>query len=760
MEIKYYVENPELIINSEHLELNKLNDFDFNVIKNLSNVKAKRGEKKHGKVYVDAIGAHDLESTRLKGEKLNSPYIFQTTIYAGDICYFIGIRKDWTLQKFFDKIADALGHQDGVPRTLVIFDFNWHYEYMFEHSIFKYFDIFFKDIEHPLYGYSHGGHIEWRDAQALFGPGGLAGATKGVEHEKLDGDLDYSKKLFYWSKIDAKPEYDDDGRRHSEFDYMVNDTVGMVEAVEREMKVNNCSLYGLKHTFTGWCRKDISRILYPMRQYHAPITDHDTFHVYQGLMSAKRGGNTHANKEYVGDIYDFTCFDISSSYPAIMQFSKFPIAPFRKINWPDKATVEGELERGENAMLIKIKCYNLELKDEFEPVPYVSKDKCEKIVGLGQLNKWTRKGSVVYKQAQVVGEEDNGRISYCCYYEAWITDVDLRIMKDMYNFDYDVDELYVSKYEYLPDDIREYIKELYILKTAYKDRGPEFENEYRKCKVRINAIFGLFLTSLLRDTVEYDENSKDYKTTIFTDKPSYMQELDYADACKRTMLVPRIGVWVCAHAREKLQKFINIVGIDFLYCDTDSVFYLHHNKYKEAIEKLNEEWKQQAIDFGSYADDVNGVTHYCGTFELDKEGKFVSMGCKKYAYEKNGKIILTVAGVPKSEGSKELAKAGGLKAFKPGLVFHAGKLRPIYNNEKSYGTHHVVDEYGVEGDVEVKSNVCLVDVNYELGYGKTYGNLVDAVKRGDMSILHEMLDNTDRDALTAEVLRRRYHLEN
>lgn len=755
MKINYYVEHPELIINAEHLELHDIEEFPFDVIKNLPDAKAKRGDKKRDKHYVQCYSSADSETTKIPNEELSVMWMFQFGFLIEDEIYFIGCRNVAMVKQFLEKVAAELGYSGkGHPRCMIVFSFNWNYEFGYMRSWFPIYDIFFKDIEHPLYGTSHGGHFEWRDAQALFGPGGLAAATKGVEYAKLSGDLDYSKKRFSWTKVDASPA------GHSDFDYCVYDVAGLCQAVKREVERNEVSLYGLKRTFTGWVRKDLNKILYPMRIYKDSITEHDNYETFKALEEAKRGGNTHANKEYVADPYNFNCKDVSSMYPDSMIHDKFPYGPFYPIRMPDKPTFEGYIERGEYAVLARLQVYNLELKDEFEPVPYISKDKCRAIVGLGQLNKFTRNGTTVYKQSTVTGEEDNGRISYCCFCEMTVTDEDFRVMRDMYNFDYDVVNMWVSKYEYLPKEIRDYLINLYKVKTEYKDRGPEFESDYAKAKVRLNSAYGLFCANLLTDSVVYDNDLDDYVTEIEWKKPDFNIEQDYYERIKKVLLVPRIGIWVCAHCRRKLQRLINTVGVDFLYCDTDSVFYTNPEKHEDAINALNEEYKARAVESGCYATDVKGNVHYCGFFEDDKDGTIVTLGSKKYAYEKNGKIKLTVAGVPKKEGSKELEEAGGLEAFKPGMVFHAGKLRPIYNHENSYGTRHVYDCDGVEGDVEVTSNVCLVDVDYKLGYGETYGNLIDAVKRGDFSLLHEMLENTEKDALVAEVLKRRYHLEN
>lgn len=770
----YYVENPELIINAEHLDIKDIGDFPYDIIKNLPDEKAKRGEKKHDMHYVHCFTGVDLECTKIPEELLSVMFMFQIGFKIGDNFYFVGLRNVETVKQFLENIANVLGYTGKAkPRTMILFDFNWNFEYGFTRSWFKMYDMFFKDPHHPLYGYSHGNHFEWRDAQALFGPGGLAGATKGLKYEKLSGDLDYSKKRFAWTKIDGhapiymgKDEKGKDVWKHSEFDYCVYDVWGLASAVEREMAVNGngCSLFGLKRTFTGWTRKDISKILYPLRIQRHPITQHDSFSAFMALEEAKRGGNTHCNKEYAGHILSFACKDVSSMYPDAMIHEKFGIEPFTPIYHPDKATLEGELERDENQLLMRLKIYNLELKDEYEPVPYVSKSKCRHIVGLGQLHKFTRKGTTEYKQDLITGEEDNGRISYCCYMEVtWLSE-DFKVAREMYNFDYDVIDLWKSRKDYLPEEIREYLIELYQNKTNYSGK-PEFANERARAKVRLNSVYGLFCANILTDTVYYNNDTQKANLEIITDMPRYRMEEEYEDRIKKLLIVPRIGVQVCSICRLKLQRLINLVGVDMMYCDTDSVFYLNPEKHEADIEKLNEEYKERAIESGAYGTGADGITHYCGVFEDDKSGKIISMGAKKYAYEhfdeKSGKVktVITVAGVPKSEGSKFLAEKGGLEAFKPGLVFDVGKLRPIYNTDDSYGTRHLYDCDGVEGDVEITSNICLVDVEYELNYGKTYGNLIEEVKKGNFDALHEMLDNTDRDALVGEVLRRKYHLE-
>lgn len=73
---------------------------------------------------------------------------------------------------------------------------------------------------------------------------------------------------------------------------------------------------------------------------------------------------------------------------------------------------------------------------------------------------------------------------------------------------------------------------------------------------------------------------------------------------------------------------------------------------------------------GAWAVDPKGKDHYMEVYEQEKDAdRFITWGAKKYAYESDGKLKITVAGVPKKEGAEELKRKGGLDALKPGFVF-------------------------------------------------------------------------------------------
>lgn len=662
-------------------------EFPFDEISKLETAKSRRGQKKKGKTYINAIAAFDIETTKIPGEDVAVMFIWQFHIMTDEFNYTVLARTWDDFEAFMILLEDAIG-----DRTLLIFDHNFNYEFNYLKSIIKFTnkdgftEIFSKDPHHPIYAMSHEGHFEWRDSYSLFCTS-LKEATKGLPHAKIDGeDFDYTKKRFYWTPL-----------TDIEKQYCINDVYGLCEAVKRNMDDYNDSLYSIPLTSTGYIRRDIKRIMYN----HTRFNDFpaDEFGVYKLLVEGFRGGNTHANRFIAGlTLDDVASYDRSSSYPDVMVNDKFPIKPFVR-SYNTNLWYLDHLHNNGYAFLVKMRINNCKLKDKLEPLPYQSVSKCFYRVGLGQ--------------------EDNGRLMEIDQCEIVFTDVDWYIFSKQYDGEFKIKELWVSEYGYLPDEIRNYIIELYKAKTALKGvKGSE--DKYRVSKTKINGCFGLSVQRIENKEIYFDESELE----LVENKAAIFDEETYYNTTKRRPMPYRWGVWVAAWGRFHLQKAIDIVGADFCYGDTDSCKSL--GNYDKEFEELNKFYIKRSTESGAYATDPKGKVHYMGVYE--KEGvydHFITMGSKKYGSETDGELEITIAGVPKVEGSKELEEAGGLSAFKPGMIFNAGKLRPVYNDKDNYGTRTVYDCYGNTGTVKVTSNVCLVDVQYKLGYSDEYEDLLD-----------------------------------
>ena len=122
----------------------------------------------------------------------------------------------------------------------------------------------------------------------------------------------------------------------------------------------------------------------------------------------------------------------------------------------------------------------------------------------------------------------------------------------------------------------------------------------------------------------------------------------------------------------------------FVYSDTDSVKYLGD---LPGLDAYNKECRERAEKAGAISTDPQGVTHYMGEYESDGTyDRFITLGAKKYAAEKHGEIEITISGVGKKEGAKEL---GCLENMHEGFTFYdAGGLEAVYN-DKPYGDYRV-----------------------------------------------------------------------
>ena len=154
-------------------------------------------------------------------------------------------------------------------------------------------------------------------------------------------------------------------------------------------------------------------------------------------------------------------------------------------------------------------------------------------------------------------------------------------------------------------------------------------------------------------------------------------------------------------------------------------------KYNDSVlDKISKVSKILSIDIEKYApSDIYGKKHPLGIFEDDGHyDEFITQGAKKYAIKKDGKIKITVAGVPK-KGSSALKN---LKDFKDDFVFdfkYTNKNLLIYCEEQE--EQELIDYLGNKTIVSDKSGCCLIPTTYVLSKALDYASLVgsDSSKR-------------------------------
>lgn len=651
-------------------------DFDYSIFKKAGNVKRKKGSR-NKKNYKNLVCAFDIETTRIKEIEQSVMYIWQFQV--DEKVTVIG--RTW---REFDYFMRAIASDLEDMEYIVVYVHNLSFEFQFLSGIYPFSkeEVFALDkrkvCKCDMYE-----HFEFRCSYIQSNMSLEAFTDKmNVKHKKLSGDLDYNVERYSYTALSKE-----------ELDYCINDVLGLVEAIKTEMKNDGDTLYTIPLTSTGYVRRDVKKSLEGNRWIKDILPD---FEVYQVAREAFRGGNTHANRFYAGWILEGVhSADRSSSYPGVQCNSSYPVTRFHKISKPvpDASQIVDMMKRREKAILMRVAFKGVSLNDYSWGCPYLPKDKSRSIVN---------------------GVFDNGRVLSADYMEISVTDVDLRIIVEEYSIKEIIPiEVYTARYGKLPSPMIETICSYYHKKTELKGvEGQEYL--YMKSKNKQNSIFGMTAQDPVKESILY----QDEEFTIDTSKTK--KEL-LEESMKRAFIPYTWGVWCTAWARYELERGMRIVvdqGGTFIYCDTDSVKYLGDVDFS----KYNNEKTLLSKQNGAWATDPQGNNHYMEVYEQEKDAdRFITWGAKKYAYEADGKLKITVAGVPKKAGAEELKRKGGLDVLKPGFVFSdCGKLETVYNDKTEITKYKNKDGK----TIEITKNVVLRPTTYAVGITKEYEDIL------------------------------------
>lgn len=115
----------------------------------------------------------------------------------------------------------------------------------------------------------------------------------------------------------------------------------------------------------------------------------------------------------------------------------------------------------------------------------------------------------------------------------------------------------------------------------------------------------------------------------------------------------QLGCYTTSHARNVLLELIaNVVGYEnFIYCDTDSIFFFGNDEIIDRINKYNEQIIIANKERGLGVINRKGTISYYGTFEDENDNinKFRFLHAKCYALENDKGLFTTIAGVRKKE---------------------------------------------------------------------------------------------------------------
>ena len=649
--------------------------------------------------------AFDIEvsSFYYNGEKNASMYIWQFGILN-----WVTYGRTWEeYQNFLAVLSEVLGLSEDM--RLVVYVHNLAYEWQFVRKILKWDKVFFLDERKPVYAITGG--YEFRCSLKLSSKS-LAKVgedlVKYKEHKHV-GDLDYQLNRFHSTPLT------DEELGYCEADIRVL-LAYIQEKIETDKQIDYIPL-----TNTGYVRNHCRKACFKRYKDYKRLMSELTLDAdeYSQLKRGFAGGFTHANARYVAEgkekpLENVGSFDFTSSYPAVMLTEQFPMSKSKLIGHID--------DWNQFHYYLNNYCclFDVTLTNVFPKVDYdhpISRSKLIKFEGI---------------------TEDNGRIVSADMMSLTMTEQDWFVFDSFYNYEHiEVRMFRIYEKRFLPKPFYRAILELYKKKTILKDVEGE-EINYMISKNMLNAAYGMIVTDIVREVIEYDYENSEYTKPI---KPDLEEAIEkYNKATKRFLFYPW-GVWVTAYARRNLFSGILACGDDYIYSDTDSIKIFNPDKHMDYINDYNNKLLSKiekisaylGIDSTEYAPkNKKGVSKPIGIWEYEGTYKrFKTLGAKRYLYEKqDGKYVLTVAGVNKKKACEYLIKKYGdpFKGFTHDLIVpeeYSGRLTLTYIDKPCDGV--AKDYLGNTCEFHEKSFIHMEPSEYNLTMSSEYRGFINLI---------------------------------
>lgn len=687
------------------IETYNIHDFPY---ENLNTKALTCKHKKKPKYLVYTFATFDIETTTIDNGT-DTPYGFMYH-WQMDVGGYVVTGRRWEEWiKFMLKLVEIFKTDE--TRNFVVYIHNEAFEFQFIRDFLNaYFDgfhVFATQRRKPIY-VTTGNGIQFRCSYKLTNMA-LKKAVEnelGVVHCKAAGDLDYRIIRTADTPLDD-----------TEFGYCVSDVVCLYELIERRLINEHDNLESIPMTSTGYVRRDCRNSCRKDEDYREEFLKQEMSEsVYKLLLEAGRGGNTHANRYMSGRVWhDVDSFDVASSYPAQMFLRKFPVSKFTPYGEIESMTELDSL-LSEYACLFRVIFTGLEVRDNIG-MPYIAISKAT----AHSKNVTLDNGRVLSVINREDRENDRG------YLALTLTDVDFQIIKEQYTWDeMSISDFHIATYGYLPEALLSQVMAYFKAKTELKDKIKEAEERgdeeeaanlaylYAKSKNRLNGIFGMCYTNPVHNVISINDDGEWIEET-----PEIADALKKYWKSRNSFLVYAWGVWITAWARRHLEDLFNALGQDkVIYGDTDSGKAVDVDISK--IDALNAKVKALADKRGAYCD-YNGTRYYMGVYEHENKipiAKFKTLGAKKYVYEDEKGLHVTISGVNKKLGAKEL---GSIENFMPGYIFKEAGGLTLYYNDAEQGIHQIT----VDGcTMTTASNIGMIDSTYEIGITSEYAELI------------------------------------
>lgn len=333
---------------------------------------------------------------------------------------------------------------------------------------------------------------------------------------------------------------------------------------------------------------------------------------YDFLKSASRGGCICYNIDYKNKVVkNVSHKDICSSYIAQMFLRKFPMKRVSQaVDIEDIKLFASDGNGGELWVVMELILYDVKSVSSFKPLSY-DNDMYWYCTPIGNIDD----GDFELADNKFIERADSLKIQ-CTLDE-------LRYLSKFYDFE-NFQILYAESYtkDYLPKEYLGVVMDMFYQKSDAKEsNAPEWLISF--IKAGLNSSWGFQWSGFYDKNIEYDIKHYNYFSSVFEDRTwSYMW-----------------GIAVTAYAREALYRAADICGDNWLYSDTDSVFYISSNEIERNFRLLNEYIEEDMLkcpnsryfkfEYGKYS-----LGRWDDECDLDY---FIYFTCKQYlGYGKEG----------------------------------------------------------------------------------------------------------------------------
>ena len=500
-------------------------------------------------------------------------------------------------------------------------------------------------------------------------PLSLFADTYAEKYKKAVGEIDYTVIRYQDSALTA-----------SDWEYMFSDVACQYDAIREYLFINGYDrAYKAPYTSTGFvrmnCRHAAAGALNWRKKFLMGSLD---LPKYQLCRQAFMGGITILSFLYEGVTVRIGCNgvkkighkDFRSSYPARQMMDYMPVG---------KGFWWGDITKENERFVLNTYCciFMLTLKGvrvrEGVTAPYIPSSKCLHLVNPLKIN-----GKVVYADELTIA----------------VTEIDYKWIKKQYVADdHFISNMLCFNRGKAPSWLKAEVMKYFTLKCNTDKKT----KKYSWVKSLLNAIYGMSATAICRDEYKFDDG------IIVKAETDYNRQINKFYGSYNSFMPYQIGVYTTAHARDALMTMIECVGYEnFLYCDTDSVFYISTPENEAQLQAMNAAVEEKAIKAGAYVGDkVLGVA----TDEPDIEA-FRGLHAKCYAVEEVGRgLQVTIAGIPKKaikwiDGvpveKTNAEELGSIDNLNDGFVFrHCGGTRTVYIEDEA----HIENVNGHETEV-------------------------------------------------------------